>query len=214
MLRITETVRSRASHNPVPAMSEPTRREFVTSTAAMFGGGWLWLQLPALASLSACARDAAVRNEPFTTFTEDEGRAMRAFAARIIPSGDGLPGAEEAGAAWFADGALAGPMAPLRELITGGLADLDQRARAAHGVAFADAEPDAQDALLREVEDTQFFFLARLLAVAGTFSDPSLGGNRDHAGFTLLQMEHAPAYQPPFGWYDAQHVAQNGGGQS
>lgn len=191
-------------------MSEPTRREFVSSSAALFGGGWLWLQLPALASLSACAREAARTDAPFSVLSADAGRAMRAFAARIIPSGDGVPGADEAGAAWFVDGALAGPMAPVRELVEAGLADLDTRAAAAHGVAFSDATPEQQDDMLREVEDSQFFFMARLLTVAGTFSDPALGGNRDHAGFTLLRMEHRAAYQPPFGWYDAEY-ARNGG---
>jgi hypothetical protein len=190
-------------------MSTPTRREFVSSTAALFGGGWLWLQLPAVATLAACSRDAAQRNDPFAILSADEGRAMRAFAARIIPSGDGLPGANEAGAAWFVDGALGGPMAGVRELITTGLADLDTRTADAHGVAFADASVDQQDAIMRSVEDTQFFFLARLLTVVGTFSDPSHGGNRDHVGFTLLQMEHAPAFSPPFGWYDEQYVREN-----
>jgi hypothetical protein len=62
---------------------------------------------------------------------------------------------------------------------------------------------------MRSVENTQFFFLARLLTVAGTFSDPSHGGNRDHVGFALLQMEHAPAFHPPFGWYDEQYVRES-----
>lgn len=194
-------------------MTEPTRREFVSSTAALFGGGWLWLQLPAFATLSACARDAARRNDPFTNLSADQGRAMRAFAARIIPSGDGLPGADEAGAAWFVDGALTSDaFSGVRDLVTAGLSDLDGRAMATHSVMFADATPEQQDDLMREVEDSPFFFMARLLTVAGTFADPSHGGNRDHAGFTLLQLEHAPAYQPPFGWYDEQHARIAGSG--
>jgi hypothetical protein len=197
-------------------MSEPTRREFVSSTAALFGSGWLWLQLPTIATLSACARDAARREEPFRNLSAEGGRTMRAFAARIIPSGDGIPGAEEAGAAWFVDGALGTEtFGPVSGLLAGGLADLDTRAMTAHSLAFADASAEQQDALMREVEDSQFFFVARLLTLAGTFADPSHGGNRDHAGFTLLQIEHAPAYQPPFGWYDEQHArtaaAGNGG---
>ncbi|HEX6134032.1 MAG TPA: gluconate 2-dehydrogenase subunit 3 family protein [Longimicrobiales bacterium] len=182
----------------------------MSTTAAMFGGGWLWLQLPALATLSACARDAARRNEPFTNLSEAEGRAMRAFAARILPSGDGVPGAEEAGAVWFVDRAVAGPFAGMKEPITSGLADLDARARAAHSVDFADLTPEQQDAIMREVEATPFFGMARLLTLAGTFADPSHGGNREHAGFALLDMEHAPAYQPPFGWYDEQYARENG----
>ncbi|HSK20309.1 MAG TPA: gluconate 2-dehydrogenase subunit 3 family protein [Longimicrobiales bacterium] len=192
-------------------MSEPTRREFVSSTAALLGGGWLWLQLPAIATLSACARDAAMRNDPFTNLTAVEGRVMRAFASRILPSGDGLPGAEEAGAAWFVDAALGGPFGGVRGLFDEGLADLDARATEAHGVAFGDAAPEQQDAIMHDIEDTQFFFMARMLTLAGTFSDPSHGGNRDHAGFTLLGMEHAAAYQPPFGWYDEQHARSEGG---
>jgi hypothetical protein len=188
-------------------MSQPTRREFVSSTAALFGGGWLWLQLPALASLSACARDAARRNDPFTNLSQSEGRTMRAFAARIIPSDDGIPGAEEAGAAWFADGAIAGPFEGVRGLLIEGLADLNTRSQDTHGADFADATPEQQDAVMRDVEDSQFFFIARMLTLAGTFCDPALGGNRDHAGFTLLQMEHAAAYQPPFGWYDRDYAA-------
>jgi hypothetical protein len=194
----------------VPFMPLPTRREFVSSTAALFGGGWLWLQLPALASLSACARDAARRNDPFTTLSPGEGHVMRAFAARIIPSGDGIPGAEEAGAAWFVDGALSnGPFASLREMMSEALGDLDTRSMTAHGVAFADAAPEQQDALMHEIEESQFFFIARMLTLAGTFSDPVHGGNRDHAGFALLQMEHAAAYQPPFGWYDRQYAGSS-----
>lgn len=192
-------------------MSEPTRREFVSSTATLLGGGWLWLQLPAVATLSACARDAALRNDPFTNLTPEEGRVLRAFAARIIPSSDGIPGADEAGAAWFVDAALGGPFGGVRDLLAGGLADLDARAAAAHDVAFADAAPEQQDAIMHDVEGSEFFFMARMLTLAGTFSDPSHGGNRDHAGFTLLGMEHAAAYQPPFGWYDEQNARDAGG---
>ncbi|HEX6308705.1 MAG TPA: gluconate 2-dehydrogenase subunit 3 family protein [Longimicrobiales bacterium] len=190
----------------------PTRREFVSTTAAMFGGGWLWLQLPALATLSACARDAARRNEPFTNLSEAEGRAMRAFAARILPSGDGVPGADEAGVAWFVDRAMMGPFGGMKELITAGLADLDARAQAAHSVDFADAAGEQQDEIMRAVEATQFFGMARMLTLAGTFADPSHGGNRDHAGFALLGMEHAPAYRAPFGWYDEQYARENANG--
>ena len=79
--------------------SQPTRREFVSTSAGLFGSGWLWLNLPAIASLSACARDAARDDAPFRILSVEQGAAMRAFAARIIPSDEELPGAEEAGAA-------------------------------------------------------------------------------------------------------------------
>lgn len=188
----------------------PTRREFVASSTKLFGGSWLWLHLPAISALSACAREAAVTGEPFETFTAAEGQAMRAFASWILPSGDDLPGAEEAGAAWFADRALAGMFSGMLEPVRAGLADLDARSRGAHRAPFAELAPDQQDDILREVEDTAFFQLARMLTVFGVFSDPRHGGNRNHAGFRILGMDHAAAYQPPFGWYDAEY-ARNGG---
>jgi gluconate 2-dehydrogenase gamma chain len=191
--------------------TQPTRREFVSSTAGLLGGGWLWLQLPAIASLSACARKAARANEPFVFFSDAEGAGMRALAARIIPSDATSPGAEEAGAAWFADGALAGPLSDLAGTVRAGLADLDARSRAAHGAVFARLDPAVQDAVIGDIVPTPFFADARGLVIMGTFSDPSHGGNRNHAGFTLLGMEHASAYVPPFGWYDAEHARTNGG---
>ncbi|CAN5879934.1 hypothetical protein BH23GEM9_BH23GEM9_08900 [soil metagenome] len=191
--------------------SEPTRREFVSTSAGAFGGSWLWLNLPVIVSLSSCARDAAERGEPFVTFTAAEGRAMRAFAARVLPSSDNSPGAEEAGAVWFADRALGelfpDMLAPVRE----GLASLDERARATGGTAFAELGAEQQDTLISDVVDTEFFFLGRMLVVMGVFSDPSWGGNRGHVGEALLGIEHAAGYQPPFGWYDAEHAQANGG---
>jgi gluconate 2-dehydrogenase gamma chain len=183
----------------------------MSSTAGMLGGGWLWLHLPAIATLSACARDAARVNDPFTMFSVAEGQAMRAFAARIIPSETDSPGAEEAGAAWFADRALAGPFAALADSVRAGLADVDERSRASYGAEFARLDAAQQDSIMGDMVETPFFADARTLVVMGTFSDPSHGGNRDHAGFTLLGMAHASAFVPPFGWYDAEHSRMNGG---
>jgi gluconate 2-dehydrogenase gamma chain len=191
--------------------SAPTRREFMASAAGMLGGGWLWLNLPAIATISACARDAAQRDEAFSTLNRAEGRAMRAFASRILPSEPGSPGAEEAGAAWFTDAVLGGPLQDMAEPVRAGLADLDERARAEHGTVFAELGAAQQDAIIGAVDATPFFALGRMLVVMGTFSDPAWGGNRDHVGFTLLGIEHAPAYTPPFGWYDAEHARTNGG---
>lgn len=186
-----------------------TRRDFMSSAAGMLGGGWLWLNLPAIATLSSCARDAARRSEPFTTLSAAEGQALRAFAARIIPSEPGSPGAEEAGAAWFADAVLAGPFADMRTPVQAGLADLDARARRTHGATFAELDEAAQDAVVASVEDTEFFYLGRMLVVMGTFSGESWGGNRGHVGYTLLGIDHAPGYAPPFGWYDAGHARRH-----
>jgi gluconate 2-dehydrogenase gamma chain len=193
-------------------MSEPmpSRRDFLATGGHLAGGGWLLLNLPLIATLAACARDAASTGEVFTTLTPAEAAAMRAFAARILPSEDGEPGAEEAGAVYFVDRILAGPFAAMSPLIQPGLADLDQRAAARGAASFATLSAPDQDSLLREVEDTPFFINARMLTVMGVLADPSYGGNRNDAGARLYGIEHAPAYRPPFGYYDAEAAGQGG----
>jgi len=187
-------------------MHEPkrsTRREFLSTGASTIGGGWLALRLPWLAALSACARDAALNGEPFTTLSAAEAAAMRAFAAQVFPT-DETPGADEAGVVYFVDRGLGSYFAGMRPLMGDGLRDLDDRARAAGTTSFDEAPPERQLEIMREVETTPFFGTARLLAVLGMFSDPLHGGNRAGAGWTLLGMEHEASYQPPFGYYDAE----------
>lgn len=187
-------------------MSEqPNRRDFLSSSA-LAGAGWLALNSGLLATLSACAREDAASGAPFTTLTAGEGRTMRAFAARIVPSGDGLPGAEEAGAVHFVDRVLETFFAGMRPLIADGMAALDGRAASASPdeASFADLDEEAQIAIMHEVEQEPWFGAARFLVLSGVFAEPSYGGNRDGAGFTLLGVEHAPSFTPPFGHYDAE----------
>jgi gluconate 2-dehydrogenase gamma chain len=186
------------------------RRAFLADSGRAVGAGLLALQLPWIAQLAACARADASRRAPFVTFDEDQARTFRALATQIIPSGDGLPGAEEAGAVYFADRALGEFVTELRTPITNGLADLDRRARRRGGGrdGFASLAPARQAELLREVEKKDYFDMARMLVVAGTFADPSYGGNRDGAGWRILDVQHRPTYQPPFGWYDADEARE------
>jgi hypothetical protein len=100
---LTPSVEERAMEGPAQS-----RRDFIATLGAS-GAAWLALQAPLLASLGACARDAALRDEPFTFLTVERGRALSAVADRIIPAVDGLPGAKEAGAVHFVDLALFSP---------------------------------------------------------------------------------------------------------
>lgn len=191
---------------PVPSAGRAptTRREFVARCGGLLGGGWLALGLPALATLQACSREASSRDEPLAVLDGAEAAALTAFAARILPS-DELPGAVEAGVPHFVDRALGTLYPEHRALMGSGLADLDRRARLAdpRAAGFASLPPAGQDAVIREVEATPFFRTARMLVVAGMFSDPSHGGNRDGVGWHLLGMEHGGSHLPPFGHYDA-----------
>ncbi|MEP6494474.1 MAG: gluconate 2-dehydrogenase subunit 3 family protein [bacterium] len=181
------------------------RRDFLADLARAATAGNLVLQLPWLAALAGCARDRA----PFVKFTPAEASTMRAFAAQIIPSDDGTPGAEEVGAVYFIDRALTLPyFASHVSVIRVGLADLDGRALAfgARG-GFASLPSAQQIAVMRQVEHDPFFATARSLVIIGTFADPSHGGNRDRAAWTMIGMEHRPSYTAPFGWYDAEVAA-------
>ena len=184
------------------------RREFLASSAALLGGAWATMQLPALATLAAWARTAGAQQAGFTTLTPEEARTLEAFAAQIVPSDAQLPGAREAGAIYFIDRSLGSHFAQLKEPIRQGIADLDARARRRVRTArtFADLDPANQVRVMRQVEEQPFFMMGRMLTVMGVFADPSYGGNRDDVGGRILGIEHQPSYQPPFGWYDAEEA--------
>jgi gluconate 2-dehydrogenase gamma chain len=182
-----------------------TRRDFVSDSGRGLAAGWLALELPWLAALSACGPGAAQDSRPFVSLTLAEARSMRAFAAQIIPSDDGSPGADEAGAVHFVDRALGLPFfADSAPIIRRGLADLDAHARALQPERdFAALARRQQIEIMRRIERDPFFAVARTLVVIGTFADPSHGGNAGGVGWTTLGIQHRPSYTAPFGWYDA-----------
>jgi gluconate 2-dehydrogenase gamma chain len=188
-------------------ITQLTRRRFVADASRAASGGWLALQLPWIAALASCAREDATDDRAFaslTSLTPPEARGLRAFAAQIIPSDDGTPGADEAGAVYFVDRALGMPFfADSVPIIRAGLADLDARARALHANdGFASLTAAQQVAVIRQIEHEPFFSVARMLVVVGTFADPAHGGNRGGAGWTMIGIDHRPTYSAPFGWYD------------
>jgi hypothetical protein len=168
--------------------------------ARIAAAGWLTLELQLLVG---CARDDGHR-DGFTHLTAAEGRALRAFAAQILPSDGDLPGADEAGAVYFIDRAFGMPfLADSVPVIQSGLADLDARAQSANRRQdFASATSAEQIAIMRTIETTPFFVSARTLVIIGTLADSSYGGNLGGAGWSLLDIEHRSSYTAPFGWYD------------
>jgi gluconate 2-dehydrogenase gamma chain len=203
--------------NPDTPMDGPmgTRREFLSASAMVLGGSWLSMHLPMVESLAAWARTAASQGATLTILTPDEARTMEAFASQIIPSDATSPGAKEAGAVWFIDRALGpGYFPEFGDVVKAGIVDLDGRARRRRrGVAsFADLTSADQIALMRQVQETPSFNVARMLSVMGTLSDPRHGGNRNHVSTQILGIEHQPSYQPPFGYYDAEAARRSSGG--
>jgi len=188
--------------------STVSRRAFVAELGQSSFAAGLLLQLPLLASLAGCARTTGA----WKHLSPSEAASMRAFAAHILPSEPGMPGAEEAGAVHFVDQVLGRPFfASLAPLIHDGLAELDARARTAGSHrGFASLSESAQIDAMRQMERQPFFAAARTLVLAGTFADATYGGNRDGAGFTIIGMHHEPAYSAPFGWYDAEAAKHAG----
>lgn len=207
--------RAASTGRRLPSMTEDdsTRRDFLAFAGRAATAALLSLQLPWLATMAGCAREDTRAGAGFTLLTPAEARAMRAFAARIIPSDDGAPGAEEAGAVHFVDRALGTPFFKTSlPVIRAGLADLDARARASgRARGFAALPVGPQNAIMRQVEHGDFFAAARTLVIIGTFADPSYGGNQGMAGWRTLGIDHRPSYVAPFGWYAAQAGAPHPG---
>jgi gluconate 2-dehydrogenase gamma chain len=137
--------------------------------------------------------------------THDQAAAIDAMTTRILPSVDGRPGAHEAGVVAFVDKSLGTFHAEAKPLYLEGIQDLNRRAaQKSAGATFAALTAAQQDDILREIEQTPFFQTVRFDTIIGTFALPTWGGNHDYAGWRMLGFEHQPAFQPPFGFYDAE----------
>jgi len=160
--------------------SSPSRRDMLKLAAAA----------PALAgsSMAQAQGASAARPEPLENLTAAEADILEAFCARLIPSDANGPGAKEARAAHYIDHALGGALSSSRDAYRSGLMRLDSHARASQGAAFAALAPDAQDAVLAEIEkkDAGFFSLVQQHTIQGTFCDPYYGGNADYVGWDMI----------------------------
>ena len=186
--------------------SHPSRKQFLSWSGRALGGAWLLGDLAAVREAAAATVAAERRQEPFRVLDEDEIRELEAVAEQIIPATE-TPGARDVGVVRFMDTALDTFARPMLEPVRGGLAELQGRVEEAHpGTGrFSDLDFDDQTAVLREAEDTPFFQTARFLTVAGMFSLPSYGGNRDERGWEVLGFDERPIWEPPFGYYDERY---------
>jgi len=167
-------------------------------------GLWL-LGASGCEAVSREASQAAGRGDPLVLLTDTEASQLTAFAERIIPSDDG-PGAVEAGAVYFMDAVFQDQESANLGFVREGVAEFADRVRAlgADSGRLADLDPAGQLAVMRalEAEEPGLFGYLRLLVIAGTFSHPHHGGNRDQLGWRMVGLETAETYQPPFGYYD------------
>src|SRR6185436_9432180 len=122
-----------------------SRREMLRRSAA----------LGAVAAVPANVLAQAARAAPYANLTTAEAATLEALVARLIPSDANGPGALEAGAARYIDGALGSALAAQRPAYVAGLAALDAYARATAGAAFAALPAERQDAVLTDLEQNR-----------------------------------------------------------
>jgi gluconate 2-dehydrogenase gamma chain len=182
------------------------RRAFLRAAAAA-GAAWAGADLIHVEeALGWAAQQVQSGAGELKALTRPEADVVDAMTSRILPSVDGRPGAHEAGVVYFVDRALSTFNSAQKKQYVDGIADLNRRAaRAAKGAAsFAALKPEQQDVILRAIEKSPFFQAARFDTICGTFALPVWGGNRDHAGWRTIGLTHQAAFQPPFGYYDAE----------
>lgn len=187
------------------------RRAFLAATGTAAGAGWLALNAPMLLAAGEEAARRHAADAPFEHLGAAEAAGFAALVDQVIPPDD-LPGGADAGVVHFIDRVLGGFLAGTAPMLRQGLADLDARAAALAGDArsFAELPFERQTSLLSEVEDSDFFGTVIFVTHLGMFAMPHWGGNRDKAGWKLIGFDDRHAWQPPFGYYDAQASAPGG----
>lgn len=183
---------------------QSSRREFLRTATQH---SLILLSLPAVRSAREQASAVQAAKAPFKTLGADEAAELAAIASRIIPT-DETPGATEAGVIYFIDQVLGTSrpeaLAPIRD----GLTTLQASARSIYQAStFRGLDAVRQDALLQAIETTPFFETMRYLTIAGMFSRPEYGGNRDGVGWRLIGFEERNMWEPPFGFYDASQMS-------
>ena len=152
--------------------------------------------LSAITTIPTSLLAQGARSEPYANLTATEAATLEGVVARLIPSDANGPGALEAGAVRYIDGALGNALAAQRPAYAAGLAALEAYARSTAGRSFAALDPERQDALLTDLEQNRaagfnggsaaFFELLLGHTLEGTFGDPHYGGNQHYVGWELV----------------------------
>jgi gluconate 2-dehydrogenase gamma chain len=180
-----------------------SRRDFVASVGSL-GAVWLFADVKQRSEAMAHAAHQLQQARPtLSVLTAEQAVDVEAFASRIIPTDD-TPGAREAGVVYFIDRSLATWAEGQKPVFTEGLDKLgrDVAAKFPGQTRLSSLTPAQQDDVLRSIEQTPFFGAMRFATIAGMFSLPTHGGNKDFVGWRLVGQESTMEFRAPFGWYD------------
>jgi gluconate 2-dehydrogenase gamma chain len=195
---------------------DESRRAFLVGAAIGAGAAGVGLSPTAIAqthmaqatgSVGAAAGQAHTHGPGHGAFlNNDDSVTIAAFAERLMPSAPGKPGATDAGVLNYIDLALAGAYSDMQDFYRRGLAALDAYCRKTHNAAFAKLDAAKQDEVIAALEQNKstgfswpsapaFFNTVRTHTMEGMFADPVYGGNKDFAGWRLVDF---PGAQPLF----------------
>lgn len=178
---------------------------FLLTRRSLFLSALSAATLPDIARAQQHARAAKTSGAAFQYLTAAGASEIEALAAQIIPS-DGTPGAKEAGCIHFIDLALNTFDRDKRALYRDGLAAAQKQRTTLFPQSRTLAGLDAGQAiaLLKSLEQTEFFKLLRAHTIMGFLAPPERGGNKAMVGWAHIGLEHKMAFQPPFGFYDGE----------
>ena len=161
---------------------------------------------PPATSPASPAGHADMNNGHGAFLNDEDALTIAAFAERLMPGAPGKPGAREAGVLNYIDLALAGAYSDQSDFYRRGLASLDAHCRKAFNAPFRRLTGAQQDEVISALElgkatefswpsAQAFFNTLRTHTMEGMFADPIYGGNKDFAGWRLINF---PGAQPLF----------------
>jgi gluconate 2-dehydrogenase gamma chain len=166
-----------------------SRREFIRRLRA--------LGVTAGAAFSYAEMLAPGQAQTGAALDPSEFSLLEAVAGRIFPATD-TPGAIEIGAVSYIDQALTAPYRPQLARYRRGLRELDHYCVSTLGKSFTALSADQQDDVLKQLAEgklgdavadgAQFFEMVRRHVMEGVFCEPYYGGNRDLAGWKLVNF--------------------------
>ena len=196
------------------------RRDFLLHLGGVAGTAWLNAQWPAIVAAAQHAHQVAASKQSLEVLTPEQAKDVEAIAARIIPT-DEFPGATEAGVVYFIDRALKTFASDNLPLYQKGLLGVNASvAQMFPGLkSFSAATPEQQDKILaglfaeqahdaaprrRNQANASSGFIQTIWfhTICGFLIDPEGGGNRDFAGWKVIDRDPAHSFSPPFGYYD------------
>jgi hypothetical protein len=199
------------------------RRKFLLQTGGAAAAAWVNAQWPSILAAAQHAHQAVQSPAAahFEVLTPEQARDVEAITSQIIPSDDSLPGAREAGVVFFIDRALKTFASDALPTYRKGLDEVNQlAAQQFPGVKFfASASLEQQQALMatlmdkmehppnqprrrRQLASADFMQTIWQHTIFGFLADPEAGGNRDFAGWKVIDRDPAHSFSPPFGFYD------------